>query len=112
MCLLLGREDIEALSDLRDAEGLPVVLDELSEEDIETMVRLLRSGISRNRNKAIKIGTACSGRGSYGYCSQHHSHCGNWEHPFTRNWNGDRRSPWWDLGFEAEGSTTVKSWRP
>ena len=60
MFLLLGREDLEALSDLRNAEGLPVVSDELSEEDIETMRRLLRSGISRNRNKAIKIGTAAA----------------------------------------------------
>ena len=60
MFLLLGREDLEALSDLRNAEGLPVVSDELSEEDIETMRRLLRSGISRNRNKAIKMGTAAA----------------------------------------------------
>ena len=57
MFLLLGREDLEALSNLQNAEGLPIVLDELSEEDIETMRRLLRSGISRNRNKAIKMGT-------------------------------------------------------
>ena len=60
MFLLLGEEDLEALSDLRNAEGLPMVADELSEEDIETMRRLLHSGISRNRNKAIKMGTAAA----------------------------------------------------
>ncbi len=54
MFLLLGREDFEALSDLRNAEELPVVF---SEQDIEMMRRLLQSGISRNRNKAIKMGT-------------------------------------------------------
>lgn len=58
MFLLLGREDLEALSNLRNAEGLPVESDELSEEDTETMRRLLHSGISRNRNKAIKMGIA------------------------------------------------------
>lgn len=61
MFLLLGREDLEALSDLRNAKGLHVVSDKLSEEDIETMLRLIRSGISRNRNKAIKMGTAAVG---------------------------------------------------
>ena len=60
MFLLLGHEDLEALSNLRNAEGLPVESDELSEEDIETMRRLLRSGISRNRNKAIKMGIAAA----------------------------------------------------
>lgn len=60
MFLLLGREDLEALSNLRKSKGIPIVSDELSEEDIETMRRLLRSGISRNRNKAIKMGTAAA----------------------------------------------------
>ena len=60
MFLLLGREDIEALSNLQNAEDLPVESDELSEEDIETMRRLLHSGISRNRNKAIKMGIAAA----------------------------------------------------
>ena len=60
MFILLGQEDLEVLSDLRNAESLPVVSDKLSEEDIETMRRLLRSGISRNRNKAIKMGTAAA----------------------------------------------------
>ena len=60
MFLLLGREDLEALSNLRKSEGMPVVPDELSEEDVETMRRLLRSGISRNRNKAIKMGVAAA----------------------------------------------------
>ena len=60
MFLLLGREDLEALSDLRNAKELTVVSNELSEEDIEMMRRLLRSGISRNRNKAIKMGTAAA----------------------------------------------------
>ena len=60
MFLILGSEDLEALSNLRNAEDLPVVSNELSEEDIETMRRLLRSGISRNRNKAIKMGTAAA----------------------------------------------------
>ncbi len=60
MFLILGSEDLEALSNLRNAKGLPVVSDELSEEDVETMRRLLRSGISRNRNKAIKMGTTAA----------------------------------------------------
>ena len=61
MFLLLGREDLEALSTLlRNTEELPIVLDELSEQDIEMMRRLLHSGISRNRNKAIKMGTAAA----------------------------------------------------
>ena len=60
MFLLLGREDLEALSALRNTEELPIVLDGLSEQDIEMMRRLLHSGISRNRNKAIKMGTAAA----------------------------------------------------
>ena len=60
MFLLLGREDVEALSHLRNSKSLSAVPDELSEEEIGTMGRLLSSGISRNRNKAIKMGTAAA----------------------------------------------------
>ena len=46
------------------AERLPELSDALSEDDIEIMRRLLHSGISRNRNKAIKMGTdAASAKG-------------------------------------------------
>jgi DNA-binding XRE family transcriptional regulator len=57
MFLLLGRIDMQAIASVANSSEAALMQEHFSEDSIETMQRLLRSGLAKNRNKAINIGT-------------------------------------------------------
>lgn len=60
MLLLLDREDLDAIAEIpRSREGEDVRL-QLKTEQLETMQRLLRSGLAKNRAEAVAMGTTAA----------------------------------------------------
>lgn len=55
--LLLGASELNALVDVGRGELVPRVEGYLREDELETMRRLIRSGLAKNRTRAVKIGT-------------------------------------------------------
>ena len=60
MFLLLSSNDLQAIANVAESTEAKQVQENISEESLEDMRRLLRSGLTKNRNKAIAIGTAAT----------------------------------------------------
>lgn len=56
MFLLLGRDEVRAICEVRDSRVAQQVEAQLSPSDLATMQRLIHSGIAKNRTKAVKLG--------------------------------------------------------
>ena len=61
--LLLGREEMLAIAQSASSEEAQQVNEELSEEDLGTMERLLGSGVAKNRSKAVTMALKAVGQG-------------------------------------------------
>ena len=57
MFLLLGSKELQAIANVADSDEAARMRLHFSEESLDAMKRLLRSGLTKNRNKAIAIGT-------------------------------------------------------
>lgn len=57
MFLLLDSNDMQAIANVANSPEAMLMRENCSDESIEVMQRLLRSGLPKNRNKAIAIGT-------------------------------------------------------
>lgn len=55
--LLLGREELEAIERVATCPDAARVREHLSDDELETMRRLLSSGIPKNTTKAVAMGT-------------------------------------------------------
>lgn len=60
MLLLLDREELDAISEIPTSQEAERVSSQLNAEQLETMRRLLRSGVAKNRAEAIAIGTSAA----------------------------------------------------
>lgn len=60
MFLLLSSNDLQAIANVAKSEEAAQFQGNISEKSLEDMQRLLRSGLTKNRNKAIAIGTAAT----------------------------------------------------
>lgn len=58
--LLLGREELEAISKVANSPDADRVLQQLPDDTLKTMHRLLDSGIPKNRTKAVAMGTSAA----------------------------------------------------
>lgn len=58
--LLLGRDELHAIATAPGSVEAKRVQDNLSPETLDMMCRLLRSGIAKNRTKAVAMGTAAA----------------------------------------------------
>jgi transcriptional regulator with XRE-family HTH domain len=56
--LLLGRDELNALLQAPSSEEAKAIQAHLTSEELETMRRLLQSGIAKNRTKALAMGTS------------------------------------------------------
>jgi transcriptional regulator with XRE-family HTH domain len=55
--LLLGRDELDAIANAPGSSEAERVRENLSSDELETMRRLLRSGIAKNRTKAVAMGS-------------------------------------------------------
>lgn len=55
--LFLGRNELKAIANVANSREATRMQEHLSEESLEDMERLLRSGLPKNRNKAVVLGT-------------------------------------------------------
>ncbi|MCL4850986.1 MAG: helix-turn-helix domain-containing protein [Bryobacteraceae bacterium] len=60
MFLLLGKADIQSIASLASDTTAQQISDQLSDEDISKVTRLLQSGIARNRSNAVRLVTAAA----------------------------------------------------
>lgn len=58
--LLLGRDELDAIAKAPGSKEVKEVQAHLAPEELETMRRLLQSGVARNRSKAVAIGSAAA----------------------------------------------------
>ncbi len=58
MFLLLGRAELEAIAKTVEGDTVEALTQTLSEDSTNTMNRLLQSGFTRNRVRAVKIGAS------------------------------------------------------
>lgn len=58
--LLLGRDELDAIAYAPSSSEAERVRENLSSEELETMRRLLRSGIAKNRTKAVAMGASAA----------------------------------------------------
>lgn len=58
MFLLLGKAELDALADVVRGNMVQRLSQAVGEESAETMRRLLQSGLTRNRNRAVKMGAS------------------------------------------------------
>lgn len=58
--LLLGRNELDAIAEAPQRSEMDDVSSHLSADELETMRRLLRSGVAKNRSKAILMGTTAA----------------------------------------------------
>ena len=56
--LLLGRDELYAIAKAPESKEYKEVQAHLTSEDLDTIRRLLRSGVAKNRTKAIAMGSA------------------------------------------------------
>jgi transcriptional regulator with XRE-family HTH domain len=58
--LLLGRSELDAIAEAPKSKEAKDVRSHLTSEELETMRRLLRSGLAKNRTKAVEMGTTAA----------------------------------------------------
>lgn len=58
--LLLGRNELDAIAEAPRSKEAKDVRAHLTAEELETMRRLLRSGLAKNRTKAVEMGTTAA----------------------------------------------------
>jgi transcriptional regulator with XRE-family HTH domain len=58
--LLLGQDELDAIANAPGSSEAERVRENLSSDQLETMCRLLRSGIAKNRAKAVAMGTSAA----------------------------------------------------
>jgi len=58
--LLLGRDELDAITEARKSTEVNEVRSHLTAEQLETMRRLLRSGVAKNRTKAVEMGATAA----------------------------------------------------
>jgi DNA-binding XRE family transcriptional regulator len=58
--LLLGRDELNAIAKAPSSKEAKDVQNHLMPGDLETMRRLLRSGVAKNRTKAVAMGSAAA----------------------------------------------------
>ncbi|MHB1236853.1 MAG: helix-turn-helix domain-containing protein [Gallionella sp.] len=58
--LLLGKSELKAIANVANSREAARIQEHLSEESLEDMERLLRSGLPKNRNKAVALGTGAA----------------------------------------------------
>ena len=58
--LLLGRDELDAIAEVPKRTEMKDVRSHLSADELETMRRLLRSGVAKNRAKAVEMGAAAA----------------------------------------------------
>jgi transcriptional regulator with XRE-family HTH domain len=58
--LLLGLDELDAIVNLPESSGAERIKENLSSDELETMRRLLRSGIAKNRTKAVAMGASAA----------------------------------------------------
>lgn len=58
--LLLGRDELDAIADAPKSKEAKDVRSHLTSEELETMRRLLRSGVAKNRTKAVEMGATAA----------------------------------------------------
>lgn len=63
MFLLLSSNDLQAIANVAESEEAAQFKENISGKSLEDMQRLLRSGLTKNRNKAIAIGAAATNIG-------------------------------------------------
>jgi len=60
MLLLLDREELDAIAEIPRSREAEDVRSRLTPEQLETMQRLLRSGVAKNRAEAVAMGTTAA----------------------------------------------------
>jgi transcriptional regulator with XRE-family HTH domain len=60
MLLLLDREELDAINEIPKSQEAESVSSQLNAEQLETMRRLLRSGVAKNRAEAVAMGTTAA----------------------------------------------------
>ena len=60
MFLLLDRDDLDSIAEAPGSREVKDVGSQLTAQDLETMQRLLRSGLARNRAEAVQMGTSAA----------------------------------------------------
>lgn len=58
--LLLGRDELDAIVEIPKRTEVKDVRSNLSADELETMRRLLRSGVAKNRAKAVEMGATAA----------------------------------------------------
>lgn len=58
--LLLGRDELDAIAEAPKRAEMKEVTSRLSADDLDTMRRLLRSGVAKNRAKAVEMGATAA----------------------------------------------------
>lgn len=58
--LLLGRDELDAIAEAPKSKEVKDVRSHLTAEELGTMRRLLRSGVAKNRAKAVEMGTSAA----------------------------------------------------
>lgn len=58
--LLLGRDDLDAIAKAPGSKEAKEVQAHLTPEELDTMRRLLRSGVAKNRTKAVAMGATAA----------------------------------------------------
>jgi len=58
--LLLGRDELDAIAWAPDSQVVKDVRSHLTADELETMRRLLRSGVAKNRTRAVEMGATAA----------------------------------------------------
>lgn len=58
--LLLGRDELDAMAEAPNSKEVKEVRSHLTVEELEIMSRLLRSGVAKNRAKAVEMGATAA----------------------------------------------------
>lgn len=58
--LLVGRDELDAITEAPESKEVKDIRSHLTAEELETIRRLLRSGVAKNRNKAIEMGATAA----------------------------------------------------
>jgi len=58
--LLLGRDELDAITEAPKSKEVRDVRSHLTAEELDTMRRLLRSGVAKNRAKAVEMGATAA----------------------------------------------------
>lgn len=58
--LLLGRDELDAITEAPKSKEIKEIRSHLTAEELDTMRRLLRSGVTKNRTKAVEMGATAA----------------------------------------------------